>query len=71
MIPYHAARGENTPVLTSTSYAVVPCGTRGSHALALREAGPVEPAKPRLLDRVRAAARLRHYSRNTETAYVA
>src|SRR5215468_6079381 len=30
-----------------------------------------EPAAPRLLDRVRAAARLRHLSRRTEKAYVA
>jgi integron integrase len=31
----------------------------------------VEPPKPRLLDRVRAALRLRHYSRRTEATYVA
>src|SRR5262245_55876479 len=30
-----------------------------------------EPAAPRLLDRVRAAARLRHLSRRTEKSYVA
>ena len=29
------------------------------------------PPKPRLLDRVRAALRIRHYSRRTEKAYVA
>lgn len=38
------------------------------HALVLREA---EPRAPRLLDRVRAALRARHYSRRTEGAYVA
>ena len=36
-----------------------------------REDSPAGPSKPRLLDRVRATARLRHYSRRTETAYVA
>ncbi len=49
-------------------YAVIACG---SHASALHEAGPSEPPKPRLLDRVRAALRLRHYSRRTEATYVA
>jgi len=51
----------------SVSYRVLPC--RGS--LSVREAGPTEPPPPRLLDRVRAAVRLRHYSRRTEKAYVA
>jgi integron integrase len=36
-----------------------------------REAGPAGPSAPRLLDRVRAAVRIRHYSRRTEKAYVA
>ncbi len=40
-------------------------------ALAVREAGPTGAPKPRLLDRVRAALRARHYSRRTEEAYVA
>jgi hypothetical protein len=39
--------------------------------LAVREASPVAAPKPRLLDRVRAAIRTRHYSRRTEKAYVA
>lgn len=55
----------------STLYAVVPCGSRAHSLLTFREAGSAEPAKPRLLDRVRTAARLRHYSRRTEAAYVA
>ncbi len=38
--------------------------------LAVRETGPVDAAKPRLLDRVRQAIRTRHYSRRTEKAYV-
>jgi integrase len=72
MITYHPAQGNSTPMHASTSYAVLPCRSRGAHALAFHEAaGPTEPAKPRLLDRVRAAARLRHYSRRTEAAYVA
>src|SRR5262245_2443622 len=52
-------------------YATVPCASGRRHALAFHEASPPEPAKPRLLDRVRAAARLRHHSRRTEAAYVA
>ena len=39
-------------------------------ALAVREAGPAGAPKPRLLDRVRAATRARHYSLRTEKAYV-
>lgn len=55
----------------SLSYPTVPCGNWSRHVPALHEAGPPELPKPRLLDRVRTAARLRHYSRRTETAYVA
>jgi hypothetical protein len=55
----------------SPACATVPCASERCHAFALHEAGPPEPTKPRLLDRVRAAARLRHYSRRTEAAYVA
>jgi hypothetical protein len=40
-------------------------------ALAVRETGPAAAPKPRLLDRVRAAIRARHYSRRTEKTYVA
>jgi integron integrase len=39
--------------------------------LAVHEAGPTGPSKPRLLDRVRDAIRSRHYSRRTEKTYVA
>ena len=39
--------------------------------LAVRETGPADAPKPRLLDRVRHAIRARHSSRRTETAYVA
>jgi integrase len=42
-----------------TLYAVVPCRTRGRHPLAFREAGLAKAAKPRVLHRVRAEARLR------------
>ena len=55
----------------SLSYPTVPCGSRLRHVPALHEAEPPELPKPRLLDRVRTAARLRHYSRRTEAAYVA
>ena len=40
-------------------------------SLAVRETGPADAPKPRLLDRVRNAIRARHYSRRTEKAYVA
>ncbi len=46
-------------------------GCAPRHALAVREAGPAGAPKPRLLDRVRAALRTRHYSRRTEHAYIA
>jgi hypothetical protein len=36
----------------------------------VRETGPAEAPKPRLLDRVRQAIGTRHYSRRTEKAYV-
>jgi integron integrase len=58
-------------MLGSPAYATVSCGSGRRPSLVFREAGPAEPARPRLLDRVRAAARLRHYSRRTEAAYVA
>jgi integron integrase len=38
---------------------------------ALREVGPATAPKPRLLDRVRATLRARHYSRRTEESYLA
>ena len=37
----------------------------------VRETPAPAPPRPRLLDRVRAALRARHYSRRTEEAYVA
>ena len=40
-------------------------------ALTVNEAGPPAAPRPRLLDRVRAAARVRHYSRRTEEAHIA
>ena len=36
----------------------------------MSEPGPKHPLPPRLLDRVRAEIRLRHYSPRTEKAYV-
>jgi integron integrase len=53
------------------SYVTARCGDRRHSIPAVREAGPAETPKPRLLDRVRAAVRIRHYSRRTEKAYVA
>ena len=53
-------------------------GTKGGTGIAtlwssaaFRETGPAGAPKPRLLGRVRAALRARHYSRRTEEAYVA
>jgi hypothetical protein len=51
------------------SYRAAPEGAFTT--LAVREVDPVGVPKPRLLDRVRAAIRARHYSRRTEKAYVA
>ena len=51
-----------------------PTGSESSalaFALRVGEADPTGAPKPRLLDRVRAAIRARHYSRRTEKAYVA
>lgn len=59
---------QRTPTL---SYVVLPEGTRRGSVFAVHETGAPVPPKPRLLDRVRAALRIRHYSRRTEKAYVA
>jgi integron integrase len=61
--------GRERSMTGSMSYPVIACGQ--DSALAVREAGRPDRPKPRLLDRVRAAVRLRHYSRRTEKAYVA
>lgn len=50
-------------------YKVSPAGPL--RRFTVRETTPVAPPKPRLLDRVRAALRARHYSQRTEEAYVA
>jgi site-specific recombinase XerD len=47
-------------------YSVTP-----PESLLVREAPPPTPQQPRLLDRVRAVIRARHYSRRTEKAYAA
>jgi integrase len=59
------------PARLSVSYAALAQGRRHCSVPALHETGPPGPPKPRLLDRVRAALRIRHYSRRTEEAYVA
>ena len=46
-------------------------GTQRGSVFTVHETGAAGPPKPRLLDRVRAAVRIRHYSRRTEEAYVA
>ena len=51
--------------------APYPVGLAGLATLAVREAPPSDPPRPRLLDRVREALRTSHYSRRTEQAYVA
>ncbi len=53
------------------SYVVLSEGTRRGSVFTVRESSAAGPPKPRLLDRVRAALRIRHYSRRTEEAYVA
>jgi integron integrase len=52
-------------------YAVVMEASRRGSAPAVHESSSAGPPKLRLLDRVRAALRTRHYSRRTEEAYVA
>ena len=55
-------------------YRALPCAVGAplpARPFVVRETTPVTPAKPRFLDRVRAALRARHYSRRTEEAYVA
>ena len=42
-----------------------------THQLIARESAPAAPRPSRLLDRVRAMVRARHYSRRTEKSYVA
>ena len=59
------------PLPSRESISYTPAAADAAHrAPGVRETGPVGPP-PRLLDRVRAAIRARHYSRRTEKAYVA
>ncbi|MBI4594662.1 MAG: hypothetical protein HY728_10655, partial [Candidatus Rokubacteria bacterium] len=51
-------------------YAVLSEGRRHGFVSAVHETSQAGPPKPRLLDRVRAALRIRHYSRRTEDVYV-
>ena len=56
----------------SITYAVRQCGIGAPTDRAFREGTPpIEPPRPRLLDRARATFRLRHYSRRTEEVSVA
>jgi len=55
----------------SFSYPTVSESSALVFALRVGEADPTGAPKPRLLDRVRAAIRARHYSRRTEKVYVA
>ncbi len=55
----------------SFSYPTASESSALAFALRVGEADPTGAPKPRLLDRVRAAIRARHYSRRTEKAYVA
>jgi integrase len=54
-----------TRYLTATAPEPTPAGCS-----MVRETGPGDPPKPRLLDRVRQTLRARHYSRRTEKAYI-
>ena len=55
----------------SLLYVRPPEGNPCTSPFVVHETSPAEPRKPRLLDRVRAALRTRHYSPRTEEAYVA
>ncbi len=63
----------NMVALRSSEPISYPASSGGAFRgpLAVHEAGPPSPPKPRLLDRVREAIRARHYSRRTEKTYVA
>ena len=50
-------------------HGMLPAGGDRRAPWTSREAGPPEPPRPRLLDRVRQTIRTRHYSRRTEKAY--
>ncbi len=50
-------------------YRTASCGVSGQ-LRCVRESLPPDTPKPKLLDRVRAALRIRHYSRRTEEVYV-
>ena len=52
-------------------YTKLPAGGVDIATWSFREASAPEPARPRLLDRVRQALRARHMSRRTEEAHVA
>jgi integron integrase len=52
----------------SVSYPAA--SARTGPALMVRESGPAEAPRPKLLDRVRQAVRARHYSHRTEKAYI-
>jgi len=61
-------------MLTHPVCRALPCAAGAPRPKApfdVRETTHATPPKPRLLDRVRAALRARHYSRRTEEAYVA
>jgi hypothetical protein len=64
-------RDGEAPMGPTATYATIPCAVGRRDAFAFCEAPPPSPPRPRLLERVRAAARLRHDSRRTEAAYVA
>ncbi len=54
----------------SSSQGLASARSRPTPALAVYETPPARVEPPKLLDRVRAAIRTRHYSRRTEEAYV-
>ena len=58
------------PAPTPVAYAVPSDSDWCRFPHLVRETGPAEPPKPRLLDRVRGAIRARHMSRSTEESYV-
>lgn len=73
-VTYDSAPGRSmleAPMSRSVAYPLLGCAVGRGAASMFGEGTPTEPPKPRLLDRVRATLRLRHYSRRTEQAYVA
>ena len=69
--PFHPAKRSVMGQSRAVGTLVYPVEAGNARTRTVRESVPPVLPKPRLLDRVREALRVRHYSRRTEEAYVA